>query len=152
MTELRKLADSIIPMLKTEEDFPSKHPELNFKVPILDMAVCVEDTKMAAPGMEFENIHSNFVEGECLPIGTTDPETQGLETHHNPGKRLVPQINYQFYEKPSLPKTTIMSFSANPLQQKWTTFTQEVIGRLLRTRKQQNCDRKQVILNDYMQI
>ena len=152
MAQLRKIADSIIPMLKTEEDFPSKHPELNFKVPTLDMGVWVEDTKMAAPGMELKNIHSTCIEGECLPIGTTDLETQGLETHHNPATRMVPQINYQFYAKPSLPKTTIMCSSANPLQQKRTTFTQEVIRRLLRTRKQQNCEIKQVILNGYMQI
>ena len=57
MTELRMIADSIIPMLKTEEDNPSNHPELNYKVPILDMAVWVEDKQMSAPGMEDENIH-----------------------------------------------------------------------------------------------
>ena len=39
MAELSKIANSIIPMLTTEADFPSKHPELNYKVPILDMAV-----------------------------------------------------------------------------------------------------------------
>ena len=116
------------------------------------MAVWVEDKQMAAPGMESQNIHSTCAEGECLPIGQTNPETQGLDLHNKPATRLVPQINYQFYAKPSLPKTTIMCSSANPLQQKRTTFTQEVIRRLLRTRKEHCCDKKQSILNDYMQI
>ena len=104
MVELRKIADNIIPMLKTEEDFPSKHPELNFKVPILDIAVWVEDKQMAAPGMESQNIHSTYAEGKCLPIGQTNPETQGLDIHNKPATRLVPQINYQFYAKSSLPR------------------------------------------------
>ena len=42
--------------------------------------------------------------------------------------------------------------SANPWQQKRTAFTQEVIRRLLRTRKEQNCDKKQNILTNYMQM
>ena len=37
MAELSKIANSIIPMLQTEEDSPSNHPELDNKVPILDM-------------------------------------------------------------------------------------------------------------------
>ena len=82
--------------------------ELDFKVPILDMAVWVEGLQMVAPGMESENIHSRCSEGECLPIGKTNPDTPGLDIHHKPATRLVPQINYQFYAKPSLPKTTIM--------------------------------------------
>jgi hypothetical protein len=51
MAELSKIASSIIPMLKTEADFPSDHSELN-KVPILDIAVWVEEMLMSASGME----------------------------------------------------------------------------------------------------
>lgn len=45
-----------------------------------------------------------------------------------------------------------MSSSANPWQQKRTAFTQEIIRRLLRTKKEQNCLKKQDILTDFMQI
>ena len=50
MKELSKIADTTIVMLKTEADSPGQHPELNFKVPILDIAVWVET-------------------GNCLPQG-----------------------------------------------------------------------------------
>ena len=45
-----------------------------------------------------------------------------------------------------------LSCSANPWQQKHTVFTQEVIRRLLRTRKEQCCFKKQQLLIDYMQV
>ena len=137
MAELRKIADSIITMLNAEEEFPSKHPELNFKVPILDMAVWVEDKQMAAPGMESQNIHSRFAEGECLPIGQTNPETQGLDIHNKPATRLVPQISYQFYAKPSLPKTTIMCS-----QQTHCNRRGRHLPRRLITIKEHCCDKK----------
>ena len=35
MEELRKVADTVIDMFKTETDSPGNHPELDFKVPIL---------------------------------------------------------------------------------------------------------------------
>ena len=40
MEELRKVADSIIDMFETETDSPANHPELGYKVPILDLCVC----------------------------------------------------------------------------------------------------------------
>ena len=152
MTELSKIASSIIPMLKTEDDSPSNHPELNYKVPILDMAVWVEDMLLPAPRMEDDINHSNYREGECLPIGKKLQDVQGLAGEPQSATRMVPQVNYDFYAKPSAPKPTILSCSANPLQQKRTTFTQEVIRRLLRTRKEQCCSKKQQILGEYMQI
>ena len=152
MAELSKIANSIIPMLTTEADFPSKHPELNYKVPILDMTVWVEDVKLSAPGMDDENTHTNCKEGECLPKGEPKQEIQGLDSQARSATRLVPQVNFDFYAKSSAPKTTILSCSANPLQQKRTAFTQEVIRRLLRTRKQQGCAKKQEILSEYMQL
>ena len=39
MEELRKVADSVIDMFKTEADSPANNPELEYKVPILDMWV-----------------------------------------------------------------------------------------------------------------
>ena len=74
-----------------------------------------------------------------------NPDTQVLDAHHKPATRLLPQINCQCNANSSLPATTIMCSSAKPLQQKRTTFIEEWIRRLLRTRKQQS------ILNDYLQ-
>ena len=51
MEELRKVADSVIDMFKTEEDSPGNHHELGYKVPILDLALWVESVKLPAPGM-----------------------------------------------------------------------------------------------------
>ena len=44
MNELKKVADNTIEMLKTEADSPASHPELGFKLPILDLAVWVPRT------------------------------------------------------------------------------------------------------------
>ena len=139
MEELRKIADSIIPMLKTEVDSPARHPELGFKVPILDLAVWVEEEELPAPGMESRNLHTKCVEGECLPIGEPKCDVGRMEGEAETSTRMVTQVNYQFYSKPSSAKTTILSNSANPWQQKRTAFTQEVIRRLLRTRCRQTC-------------
>ena len=66
MREIRKIAETIIPMLKTEEDCPGNHPELGFKVPILDVAMWVEEVMIDAKGLD---IHSQCEEGSvCLPI------------------------------------------------------------------------------------
>ena len=66
MEELRKIADSMIPMLKTEADSPDRHPELGYKVPILDIAVWVEEERLPAPGLEDQNLHTK---SECLLVG-----------------------------------------------------------------------------------
>ena len=97
--------------------------------------------------MEEQNIHTRCQEGECLPIGDLKPR-QGLEENLIPTTRLVKQINYEFFSKPSAPKTTILLSSVNPWQQKRTKFTQEVTKRLLRTRKFQNCSQN----TKYMQV
>ena len=116
MTELSKIASRIIPILKTEDDSPSNHPELNYKVPILDMY-------LLASRMEDDINHSKCREDECLPIGRKQEDAHGLAGQPQPVTRLVPQVNYDFYAKPSAPKTTILSCSANPLQRKRTTIT-----------------------------
>ena len=41
MVELRKMADSIHPMIQIEEDYSSKHPD--DKIPILDLKVWVKE-------------------------------------------------------------------------------------------------------------
>ena len=58
MEELRKIADSIIPMLKTEADSPGRHPGMGYKVPILDIAVWVDEEQFPAPGLEDQNFHT----------------------------------------------------------------------------------------------
>ena len=63
MEELKKIADIIIPILKIEADSPAKHPELDYYVPILDIAVWVEDKQLSTPGLGDQNLHTNCVEG-----------------------------------------------------------------------------------------
>ena len=146
--ELRKIADSVIPMLSTEADYPTKHPELENKFPILDMAVWVEVESLTAPGMECaRSLHTQCSSGVCLPIG--DPKSAknyAIEGDDIPATSLVQQIQYQFYSKPMAPKKTNLASSAQPWSQKITTFTQEVIRRLLRTKKELSCAMKQNIL------
>ena len=154
MEELRKIADTILDMLKTQVDCPAMHPELGYKVPILDLAVWVQEVKLPPPRMDSENLHTNCQQGgECLPLGQQEVvQNPGLENNQGDARRMVQQVEYQFFSKPSAPKTTLHATSVNPYQQKRTTFTQEVIRRLLRTRKSQNCSQKQRILSEYMQI
>ena len=71
MAEMKNLADTIMQNIETEFDCPSAHPELNFKVPMLDLAMWVEEIPLAAQGLEDQGMHANCKEGElCLPIGT----------------------------------------------------------------------------------
>ena len=150
MNELRKIADNTMKMLKTEADSPANHPELDFKVPILDLAVWVEDVSMAAPGVEDQNIHSRCEGGMCLPIGS--PPRRRMEGGPLPAPRMVQQVYYEFYSKPMLLKRTILASSALPWQQKRTVLTQELIRRLIRTKKELPCQIKQKILSSFMQI
>ena len=57
MKEMKNIADTIIKHIETEYDCPSCHPELDFKVPVLDLAVWVEEIDIAAQGM-CPDIHS----------------------------------------------------------------------------------------------
>ena len=155
MTELRKIADSIIPMLKTEEETHLIIQNSSTKSPSWIWQFGWRIIRCLPQGWKMRTFtYINCAEGECLPIGKdkVNPETQGLEGQQKPATRMVPQVNYLFYAKPSTPKTTIMSSSANPWSQKRTSFTQEVIRRLLRTKKELSCDMKQKILNNYMQV
>ena len=69
MEELRKVADSVIDMFKTEADSPASHPELDYKMLILDMCVWMEKQWLSAPGMNAGNVHTACsAEGTCLPI------------------------------------------------------------------------------------
>ena len=60
-------------------------------------------------------------------------------------------MQFEFYAKPMAPSTIILESSAQPLGQKHTTLTQELIRRLLNCRKELGCDIKQKHLNRYMQ-
>ena len=154
MEELRRIADTCMGMLKTEADSTSKHPELKFKVPILDMAVWVEQVSLPAPGLEGQEmgLHSRCKDGEeCLSFGT-EVECGGLAQGQESACRLVPQVMYVFYRKPMAPQRLLMAESAQPWQQKRTTWTQEVIRRMLRTRKELSCQTKKPILSECMQL
>ena len=49
MRELKNIADSLIKFIETEYDCPKKHPELGMKVPVLDLAIWVEEIKFFFP-------------------------------------------------------------------------------------------------------
>ena len=61
-------------------------------------------------------------------------------------------MRFEFYRKPMAPTRLLMAESAQPWQQKRTSWTQEVIRRLLRTSRQLSCQRKRKILSDCMQL
>ena len=112
MEDLRKIADTTI-----EADSSARHPELGFKVPILDMAVWVEKLLLPAPGLVKENLHTKCQqEWECLPIGPKVAEAeQGLEDTTEDSSRLVYQVNYEFFSKPTAPKKNIPCDFCKPL-------------------------------------
>ena len=86
MQEVRKVADTIIPMLKTEEDSPGHHPELDFKVPILDEAVWVETVTLHSQGMD---LHINCdTDVPCLPLGKVE-FGRGLEEEDESAPKMV---------------------------------------------------------------
>ena len=71
MKEMKNLADTIMQNIETEFDCPSAHPELNNKVPVLDLAMWVEEMPLTARGLDDQGMHTNCRGGEpCLPIGT----------------------------------------------------------------------------------
>ena len=99
MEELRKVADTVIKMFKTEADSPGNHPELAYKVPILDLAVWVERVHLPAPGLDKEDLHSSCSASQtCLPIGAPkEPaQPQGLEVESDSARRLVQQVFFEF--------------------------------------------------------
>ena len=92
-------------MLETETYSPARHPELGFKVPILDIAVWVE--KMLLPAwLVNDNLHTKCQqEQECLPIGPKVAESeQGLGGTTEDSSRLVYQVNCEFFSKPTAQK------------------------------------------------
>ena len=78
--------------------------------------------------------------------GGAEPENQ-----HAP-RRLVQQVRFEFYSKPSASSTFIMASSAQPWGQKRTTLTQELIRRLLNCSKELSCEVRRRHLNNYMQL
>ena len=105
--------------------------------------------------MESQGLHLSCTDRDaCLPIGGQGEEVQnqGLELESSSANRMVQQIFFEFYTKPTKPKRTMLATAANPWQQKRTTLTQELIRRLRNTRRELNCSRKQEILSDYMQM
>ena len=83
-------------------DFPTNHPELNMMVPVLDLAIWVEEVKVSAPRMDDGKLHTACNEDRpCLPIGQ-DTITGQSEEEEIPesAKRMVPQIQFEFFRKP----------------------------------------------------
>ena len=88
MLEMKNMADTIMQNIETEFDCPSAHPELNNKVPVLDLAMWVEEILLAAQGLE-EGMHTNCKGGEpCLPIGTPPCATPAYRGR-SPGPNIV---------------------------------------------------------------
>ena len=270
MRELKKIADVMIENIETEYDCPSEHPKLGFKVPVLDLAIWVEEVDISSRGLVLQVLHNSCPEDEtCLPIGgprpppaqpvishytppvnrgrvegrstlITTPDSQLIESsgssdislqsddalsapHPTPGpcgpgclcpsrsgrcnieqsqlahlatrtsqprdqdvgllppvtilgrsrghpsnndtcsggaepedqptsQRVVQQVRFEFYSKPSAASTVIMASSAQPWGQKRTTLTQELIRRLLNCSKQLSCEVRRRHLNNYMQL
>ena len=50
MREMKKIADTMVVNIKTEYNCPSRHPELGHQIPVLDLAVWVEEVEMASQG------------------------------------------------------------------------------------------------------
>ena len=80
-----------------------------------------------------------------------EPES-GLAEESGPTSWMAQQVKFEFFSKPMVPEKVILSSSAQPWGQKRTTHTQEIIRRLLRTKKELKCSVKQQILGEYMQI
>ena len=182
MIELKKVADSLMPNIETEYDCPSLHPELEKKVPVLDLAMWVEEVRVSARGLDGQELHTKCSEGgTCLPLGESarglDDEEghrgglgrgglgrgvggpnghgeleRGLGDTHGPASWLAQQIQFEFYSKPMAPSKVILASSAQPWGQKRTTLTQELIRRMLNCKKELSCELKQKHLNKYMQM
>ena len=137
-------------MFNTEDDSHANHPELYYKVPILDMCVWVEKMWLHAPWMDANNFHTACpAEGPCLPIGTPSEDTvsQGMEDEAPSARSLVQQMRVQFYFKPIKQQKTFLASSVNPWPQERTRLTQECIRRLKNKSRNMSCNKKQDILS-----
>ena len=164
MMELKKVADSLMENIETEYDCPSLHPELDKKVPVLDLALWVEEVRVPAQGLEGQELHSRCGEGgTCLPVGggggrdaarglDVQEPGRGVEEQPDPAGVLAQQVQFEFYSKPMAPCRVMLASSAQPWGQKRTTLTQELIRRLLNCRKELSCELKQKHLSRYMQM
>ena len=92
MKEMKKIADTIIKYIETEYDCPSRHPELEYKVPVLDLGVWVEEVEVDSQGLDVQELHGHCCDDDvCLPIG----ELSSLQTfsltqpQHTGGLRQV---------------------------------------------------------------
>ena len=80
-------------------------------------------------------------------------QQEGVEVADQPAShRLVQQVRFEFFSKPSTSSTVIMANSAQPWGQKKTTLTQELIRRLLNCSKELDCETRRKHLNRFMQL
>ena len=87
MQVMKQIADTITKHIETEYDCPSRHPELGFKVPVLDLAVWVEDVEVAPPRLETQQLHNLCCDDICLPVGLPRPHPADHPTcspHYTP--------------------------------------------------------------------
>ena len=129
MKELKNIADSLIDFLEIEYDCLTKHSELGRKVPVLDLAMWVEETKLSSPGTVSLSIHINCKDREnCHPLGVNNIEDtyvegvgqdrlskeERLEGALESATRLAQQVRFKFFSKPSAPQRVILASSAQP--------------------------------------
>ena len=124
MNELQKIGDTMQDNIKTEADFPSKHPELGMKVPVLDLAICVEEVRVHSLDSDMSHLNCDEVI-QCLPVGqkaTHDHEE--VFTHVESSHRMVLKVHLKIFIKPCAPQNVIHAESAQPREQKRTAMTQ----------------------------
>ena len=80
--------------------------------------------------------------GKFLYLGENQVEEDQIAA-----SRMVQQMQFEFFSKPSAPSTVILASSSKPWGQKQTTLTQELIRRLSNCRRELSCSLKQKHLN-----
>ena len=97
-------------------------------------------------------MHKHCKEREnCLPLGENHI-AGGLEGALDSATRIVQQVRFEFFSKPSAPQKVILASLAQPWGQKRTTLTQELIRRLLNCSRELECSTRRTHLNRFMQL
>ena len=122
MFEMKRIADTLMVNIETEYDCPSLHPELGHKVPVLDLAVWVEEVDVTSRGLDDQNLHHYCCRNEiCLPVGEPRAANQpghqqsyappaqrglasGVPTHHNsPDTQLIATLGVEQVQRAEQP-------------------------------------------------
>ena len=92
MFEMKRIADTLMVNIETEYDCPSLHPELGHKVPVLDLAVWVEEVDVTSRGLDDQNLHHYCCRNENLEQLTSLDTNSLTHPQHNGGLRQVFQL------------------------------------------------------------